>query len=288
GYFDIMNYHCYCSLSGADSKFNDVYNSLKTAGIWPKPIWITETGTGSTYSQQAQPQYKCASTDLPNSTACQQAQANYINDLVPHFLNGYTSSDGTLVKADKVFVSHQLDALTDNSNFCSYGLVWYGSNNYECGIYPSPLPSPLPAVVGKLAYGAYKNLIAASISNSTPTPTPTPTPFATPTPTPTPTPTSSDKTPPTVSISSPSTGSNLIRSSTVTISASATDNVAVSKVEFYVDGVLTCTDTTSAYTCAWNVSGKPNATYTLTAKAYDFSNNSAVSNAIITTTSTSR
>ena len=58
-----------------------------------------------------------------------------------------------------------------------------------------------------------------------------------------------DTTPPSVSISAPSAGSTVAGTKTVT--ASATDNVGVAKVDFYVDDVLTATDTSSPYSFAW-------------------------------------
>ncbi len=81
----------------------------------------------------------------------------------------------------------------------------------------------------------------------------------------------SDNTAPTVSITSPLNGVNVPRRSTVTITASASDNVGVTKVEFYVNGALQCSGT--GKTCNWNVPGKPDATYSLQAKAYDAAGN---------------
>ena len=80
-----------------------------------------------------------------------------------------------------------------------------------------------------------------------------------------------DNVPPAVSISNPM--NNVPRKSTVTITASATDNVDVTKVEFYVDNVLTCIDTTESFTCEWKVPAKPRVTYVLEAIAYDTSGN---------------
>jgi hypothetical protein len=80
-----------------------------------------------------------------------------------------------------------------------------------------------------------------------------------------------------VSITSPANGSTVKRGTTVTITAAASDNVAVTKVEFSVNGSLTCTDMTAPYTCNWSVPGKPNVKYTLTTKAYDAANNTAAS-----------
>ena len=78
---------------------------------------------------------------------------------------------------------------------------------------------------------------------------------------------------PAVSITCPLDQGTVPRKSTVTITASADDNTGVTKVEFYVNGVLECTDTTDSYTCSWKVVAKPNVTYRLQAKAYDATGN---------------
>ena len=88
---------------------------------------------------------------------------------------------------------------------------------------------------------------------------------------------------PTVSITSPVNGSKVVRNSTVTIAAAAADNTAVWKVEFFVNGVLKCTDTSSPYTCVWQVPGGQKQTYNLTAKAYDVWNNMATSSTVTVT-----
>ncbi|MFH1170167.1 MAG: Ig-like domain-containing protein, partial [Candidatus Vogelbacteria bacterium] len=74
---------------------------------------------------------------------------------------------------------------------------------------------------------------------------------------------------PTVSITSPLTNTTVAKRSTVTITANATDNVAVTQVRFYVKGALKCTDATAPYTCAWKVGGKAGVTYRLDAQASD-------------------
>ena len=79
---------------------------------------------------------------------------------------------------------------------------------------------------------------------------------------------------PTVVISSPNSGSTVARRSKVTIIAGANDNVGVTRVQFFVNGSLLCTDGTVQYSCVWKVpSGKSNRTYNLTAKAYDAAGN---------------
>ena len=82
-------------------------------------------------------------------------------------------------------------------------------------------------------------------------------------------PASGDTTPPTVSITAPVTNTSVTKKSLVTISATASDNVGVTTVAFFVNGRLTCSVTTSPYTCAWQVPAAPNRTYQLQAKAYD-------------------
>jgi spore coat polysaccharide biosynthesis protein SpsF (cytidylyltransferase family) len=66
----------------------------------------------------------------------------------------------------------------------------------------------------------------------------------------------------------------------VTIAASASDNVGVVGVQFFVTGVLTCTDTIAPYTCAWSVPKTKGNTYDLTARAFDAANNSATSTVV--------
>jgi chitinase len=79
-----------------------------------------------------------------------------------------------------------------------------------------------------------------------------------------------DVTPPVVSITSPQNGDAIRRKSSVIISAVASDNAGIAKVEFYVNGILLCTDTVESYTCDWKVpAAKTKASYALQAVAYD-------------------
>ena len=85
---------------------------------------------------------------------------------------------------------------------------------------------------------------------------------------------STDTTAPTVSNTESGT------SGTITFSATASDNVGVTKVEFYVDGVLKGTDTTSPYSMTLDSTTLANGTHTLTAKAYDAAGNVGTSTAV--------
>ena len=90
-----------------------------------------------------------------------------------------------------------------------------------------------------------------------------------------------DTTPPAVSLTAPTAGQTL--TGTVTLSATATDNVGIARVEFFatpLQGVPTLlgTDTTAPYQLSWNSAALPNGNnYDLTAKAFDVSGNSTIS-----------
>jgi len=96
-----------------------------------------------------------------------------------------------------------------------------------------------------------------------------------------------DNIPPEASITYPSDGAKVTRNSTLTINAQAADNIAVSRVEFYVNGDLECTDTAAedanVYKCNWSVPKRIGVTYRLRAAAYDASNNSSSSTVISVT-----
>jgi tetratricopeptide (TPR) repeat protein len=73
--------------------------------------------------------------------------------------------------------------------------------------------------------------------------------------------------PPTVTITSPTNGQTV--SGTVTIQINASDDNGISKVEIYIDNVLTATLTTPPYTYQWNTTTATNGSHTLRATAYD-------------------
>lgn len=76
---------------------------------------------------------------------------------------------------------------------------------------------------------------------------------------------------PTVAINSPAQGATV--SGTVQIAVSATDNVGVSTVAFYVDGVFKASDTASPYAYSWDASAVSVGAHTLVVKAYDAAGN---------------
>ncbi len=96
-----------------------------------------------------------------------------------------------------------------------------------------------------------------------------------------------DITPPTCTITAPASGATV--SGTVTFSANATDNSGtVSKVEFYVDGTLRNTDTTSPFSWPWDTRTFANSSHTLKAIAYDAAGNSTPAQLTVTVNNTSQ
>jgi hypothetical protein len=84
-----------------------------------------------------------------------------------------------------------------------------------------------------------------------------------------------DTTAPTVTILSPVDGEAIPRGK-VTITVETSDDVGVTKVEFLVNGLVKCADSSPAsWTCAWTLSNKPVESYTLSAIAYDAAGNRA-------------
>ena len=80
-----------------------------------------------------------------------------------------------------------------------------------------------------------------------------------------------DTIPPTATITAPATGSEV--SGTVIVIASASDNVKVTKVEFYVDGEVKNTDTRSPYNWRWYTTTVADGSHIVEAKAYDAAGN---------------
>jgi Bacterial Ig domain len=88
--------------------------------------------------------------------------------------------------------------------------------------------------------------------------------------------------PPTVAITSPSNNGSVAKGKTITIAATATDDVGVARVVFSVSGAVKCTDTVAPYTCAWAVPKKANVRYTLLAVVTDTAGRTASHSIIVT------
>ncbi|HKH20709.1 MAG TPA: Ig-like domain-containing protein, partial [Gammaproteobacteria bacterium] len=90
--------------------------------------------------------------------------------------------------------------------------------------------------------------------------------------------TPADTTPPTVSVTAPASGALL--SGPVTLAANATDAVVVDHVDFLVNNNVVGTDTTAPYGVTWNSATIADGLTTITARASDTSNNSAISSVV--------
>ena len=87
-----------------------------------------------------------------------------------------------------------------------------------------------------------------------------------------------DSVAPKVSITSPSVGATV--SGSLDITATASDNVAVTRVDYYRDQTLIGSSTTSPYKMTWNTEGPASGAYDLFAKAYDAAGNVGQSAAV--------
>lgn len=79
---------------------------------------------------------------------------------------------------------------------------------------------------------------------------------------------------PTVSITNPANGS-VVSGAMTTVTAEASDNVGVVKVEFLVDNVVKSTDQSVPYSYKWNIKKVSSGTHSIATKAYDAAGNSS-------------
>ena len=89
------------------------------------------------------------------------------------------------------------------------------------------------------------------------------------------TPPPGDTTAPTVSLTSPASGATV--TGTVAVAASASDDVGVTEVRFFVDGTLLGSDTTAPYELSWDTTTVANGAHELTARALDAAGNTGTS-----------
>ena len=93
-----------------------------------------------------------------------------------------------------------------------------------------------------------------------------------------------DTTPPTATITYPSSGGTV--SGSITVTANASDNVSVAGVQFKLDGAdLGPEDTTAPYSATWDTTTAGNGSHTLTAVARDGAGNTATSSPVTVTVS---
>jgi hypothetical protein len=94
----------------------------------------------------------------------------------------------------------------------------------------------------------------------------------------------SDTTPPTTSVTAPANGATV--SGTITVSATGSDNVGVTRMEVYIDGALKTSNTnSSSISYSWNTTGVSNGSHTIQSKAYDAASNVGTSPTVTVTVS---
>jgi len=87
-----------------------------------------------------------------------------------------------------------------------------------------------------------------------------------------------DVTPPTASVTAPQAGSTV--SNTVTVNVSASDNVGVTRIEWYLNGTCAGTNFSASAAFSWDTKSTTNGSYTLQARAYDAAGNVGTSSSI--------
>lgn len=92
-----------------------------------------------------------------------------------------------------------------------------------------------------------------------------------------------DTTPPTVVLTSPANDDLVLRRGTVTLTATAQDNLGVLSVVFLVDGTVVGTATRPPYACTWTVPAANKRVYQLQAKAFDAQGNVGLSSVVTVT-----
>jgi len=80
-----------------------------------------------------------------------------------------------------------------------------------------------------------------------------------------------DTTPPSVSLAAPAAGSSV--SGTFAVTANASDNVGVIRVDFYLNGALQGSAAAAPFSYSWNTKGVADGSYTWSARAYDAAGN---------------
>ena len=98
------------------------------------------------------------------------------------------------------------------------------------------------------------------------------------------TPSTTDTTPPTTSISSPANGATV--SGTVTVNATASDNVGVTQMQLFIDGTLVASNTSAtSLSFSWSTPSVANGSHTIVSKAFDAAGNVGTSSTVTVTVS---
>ncbi|HUQ76732.1 MAG TPA: Ig-like domain-containing protein [Burkholderiales bacterium] len=270
------------------SQWKFVWNPTAT---WTDPAWLNATWPGDAYvdlvgidlydQSWVQNTYPYPSTcDSACRLARQQTAWNthawYLqtmrNFAVTHGKPFALPEWGVVARTDghgggdnPYFIQKMYEFIADPANYVQFSVL-FDANAPEANYNLSGLDA---ATAFPQAAAKFRQLFA-TVTAPTPTPAPVPVPVPAPAPTP-----AADATPPSVALGTPPAGTVIRRRSTVTMEASASDNVGVVAVEFSINGRLACRVLTSPYRCSASVGNKNDTTYTLTARALDAAGNAA-------------
>lgn len=243
----------------------------------PKPIWQTDSGcpnrTIADVSADADPSTGASVYDTtPYSGQTGWFQVGGTSLSAPLIAAVYAMSGvGSGVFANSVPYSNFAslrDVVSGNNGFCSPSYLCLGLAGYDgptglgspnglggfggTALTPTPTVTPTPTLT--LTPTPTDVPIGTPSPTLIPTETPTVTPIPTVTLTPTPMPVS-------IIITNPVDGGTVRRSRRTTITTSVSANVA--KVDFTVNGSLICSDSSSPFSCNWNVGRKSGVVYTI-------------------------
>ena len=197
--------------------------------------------------------------------------------LCPSLSGGYAWGSGTSFAAPFVSGAAALLMSRGASNSATVNALYAGADDLGAAGWDQ--------YYGWGRLNVYKAILALSAPQTTPTPSPSPSATATPMPagtasaTPIPSP-ALDTEPPAVSITKPLQAQTL--KGPTTLNATASVNVGVARVEFYIDGALYKTATNSPYSASWNTRKWANGAHTITAQAYDGAGNGASDSRTVT------
>src|SRR5207249_11021794 len=154
--------------------------------------------------------------------------------------------------------------------YCADGLKTSTSPQGSC-VYNDPGTYYLwtPVTDNQGLMDAAKTCVTVLPGSSSPPPPPPPPP--------------PDTTPPAVSITAPANGATV--SGSVTVTASASDNVGVTAVTISVDGTTLCVDNPASYSCSWDTTTTTNASHTISATATDAAGNTGTAPVVSVTVS---
>lgn len=172
-----------------------------------------------------------------------------------------TRSDGHGGGDNPYYVQKMYDFIMNSGNnvaFHAYFDVRAPDGDHQISPADGPTQFPNSAELFKKLFGVE------------PAPTPTPEPGPAPGP-------AADSIAPSVVLTSPPEGTLVSRRATVSLEASASDNVGVVAVEFFVNERSMCRVATSPYRCTWSSGNKFERSYTIKANAMDAAGNSASS-----------